>query len=115
MGEINDFQKECYQVASEHGFWAGMSSYPIGLIIGQKLALIHSEVSEALEELRKNQLFSLIYYREDGKPEGFRFELADAVIRIFDLAEWCGVDMESAMREKMEFNKTRPLKHNKAF
>lgn len=45
------------------------------------------------------------------KPEGVPTELADVVIRVFDLAGWLGIDLASAIREKMRFNKTRPYRH----
>ena len=46
------------------------------------ISLIHSELSEALEEYRCNH--GNVWYGEDGKPEGIAIELLDAVIRIFD-------------------------------
>ena len=114
--EIREFSKECFKVAREHGFWVGMSQHPVHLVVGQKLALITSEVSEALEEMRSNPFPAYRYYRpEDSKPEGLQYELADAVIRIFDLCEWLGLDIEAAMLEKNQFNKSRPYLHNKAF
>ncbi len=39
------------------------------------------------------------------------FELADIVIRVFDMCGHYGIDLESAIREKMEYNKKRPYKH----
>lgn len=50
--------------------------------IGEVLALIHSEVSEALEEFRSGN--QMVYFKE-GKPEGIAIELVDAVIRIYDM------------------------------
>lgn len=64
-----------------------------------KLALIHSEVSEALEA-----------YREEDET-GFAEELADVGIRLLDLAFGMGVDLEAEMRAKMDRNRQRGWKH----
>lgn len=112
------------------------------LAITEKLDLIHSEISEALEEIRKGRDPLEIYYSStiktpegeivshykeqeweivDGvrrpllKPEGFMVELADAVIRIGDLAFLLGADLEGSVAEKHDYNRTRPYKHGKKF
>lgn len=45
------------------------------------------------------------------KPEGFPIEIADALIRIFDLAGAHGIDLDEAVRIKMAYNATRPVRH----
>lgn len=117
------------------------------LAITEKLDLIHSEISEALEEIRKGhdplhvyytstvkdwdssgvtaqrtEFFSEQHYWDNGgveqpkyKPEGFLVELADAVIRIGDLVFLLGGDLQAAIAEKHEYNRTRPYKHGKKF
>lgn len=103
----------------------------VGLAITEKLALIHEEVSEALGEIRDGHAPATIYYRlpdgtisasqlyDDGfplgKPEGFSIELADAMIRIADLADLTGIDLPAAVIEKHQFNATRPHKHGRKF
>ena len=79
--------------------------------IAAKLALIHSEVSEALEELRVHPVHHAYTRESDGKPEGFAVELADVVIRVMDLAGQLGFDLEKAIATKHEFNETRPHRH----
>ncbi len=83
--------------------------------IPRALCLLHSEISEALEELRVNDDPLHTYQREDGKPEGFSAELADVFIRLANLCGGLGIDLEQAVAGKHEFNTTRPHKHGKAF
>lgn len=77
--------------------------------IPERLALIHSEVSEALESHRNNEPF--LWFRDDGKPEGIAAELADVYIRIADMCGQLGIDLEEAIRLKAAYNETRPHRH----
>ena len=70
-----------------------------------------SEVSEAFEKVRNHHAMTEPYYSEKGKMEGVPRELADVVIRVMDLAEYYGIDLEKVIAEKHAFNKTRPFKH----
>jgi NTP pyrophosphatase (non-canonical NTP hydrolase) len=67
--------------------------------IPAKLALITSEVSEALEAYRKDD------------PANFAEELADTLIRVLDLASGLGIDLDSAVAAKLEKNKQRGYRH----
>ena len=78
--------------------------------IGEKIALMHSELSEDLEEYLSQEEKKL-YRGPDGKPEGFIFELADTIIRIADLCGKLDLNLEKALQIKMEFNQTRPYRH----
>jgi hypothetical protein len=71
--------------------------------------LIVSELAEALEEIRNGNFET--YYSQDTKPEGLHIELADAVIRIADYAEWQGFSLSEAIRVKQHYNENRPYKH----
>lgn len=97
-------QKEVHDVAVEKGWWEGAEEN----IVPEKLMLIVSEVAEALEEYRKNKME--MYYNGD-KPEGFGVELADAIIRILDLSQWLGLDMEDLVTAKHTYNKSRSWRH----
>lgn len=72
-------------------------------LVGQKLCLIHSEVSEAMEGHRKDLADDKLPHRPM-----IEVELADALIRIADLAGALGLDLGGAVAEKMEFNAHRP-------
>jgi len=78
--------------------------------VGMKLALVHSEVSEALEAFRKDA-------KDDHLPEidGVAVEIADAAIRLLDLAAYLGYDIGTIIEKKLEYNRNRPYKHGKQF
>ena len=82
-----------------------------------KLMLVVTELAEAAEEVRDDKWLTYCNGAVDAKtpvllkPEGFITEMADAVIRIFHLAGLLGLDLESAIREKMAYNETRSHRH----
>lgn len=73
------------------------------------LALITTEVAEAIEEVRAGRFRE--WSGENGKPEGLPAELADVVIRCFDLAEGLGIDLTGAIERKHAYNASRPARH----
>jgi NTP pyrophosphatase (non-canonical NTP hydrolase) len=115
--EIKELIKQSHENAVQHGFWNEFNSLPtLGddyldkhgekaaqAFISQFLMLIVSEVAEAQEGLRHNDM------------NNFKEELADICIRTFDLAKGLDIDLEYEILKKMQFNKTRPYKHGKSF
>ena len=71
----------------------------------EKLCLIHSEVSEALETFRTSGYQS--WFEVDGKPEGWGPELADVAIRLAELAYLTGTDLDNWIEVKLAFNDHR--------
>jgi hypothetical protein len=126
-------------------YWDFLSNTELTMVrmaIAEKLALVHEEISEALGEIRSGRAPLEVYfvdhkgkvgtagleyeeqqYDEAGipqcKPEGFLVELADANIRIADLAflvgDVDGVHLAQATAIKAEYNSTRPHKHGREF
>jgi hypothetical protein len=99
---LNDLGREIHNTAKEKGWYEG------GLHVPEKIALMHSELSEALECFRSGDMVS---FNHNGKPEGFPIEIADTIIRILDLCAAMGIDIDAAVKEKMDYNKTRPYRH----
>lgn len=99
-------QQRVHQIAIEHGWWDE------GRNDAECIALMHSELSEALEALRHGRLMD----EHCPKHENLTVELADCVIRIFDYAEARGLDLSGAMQDKIDYNEGRTHKHgNKKF
>jgi NTP pyrophosphatase (non-canonical NTP hydrolase) len=108
MKNLRQMQNEAHENAKSKGWWDGIEKKDL-TVIPEKLCLIHSEVSEALEDYRDGKLEESML--ENGKPVGFPSELADVVIRIFDLCGHLEIDLEGAILRKMAFNATRPHRH----
>lgn len=121
--------ESAHKTSVEHGFWPnGERNF------GESMALITSELSEALEENRSGN--TDIYVNEDGKPEGELVELIDAAIRLFDMIgrkvwEHDGefvvydapvegnvvavVDLDGAFQLKADYNRGRAALHGRKY
>jgi len=91
--------EECHNLAKEKGFYDGTTKRSIP----ELLCLIHSEISEGLEGFRNNI--------PEGEKGWLGEELADAVIRIWDLCAYKKIDIAKEVNKKHEYNKSRPYRH----
>ena len=102
---------EAHGTAIEHGWYPDDDE----VNIPEKLALIHSEVSEALEDYRDStdtpEILQDVCVSHSGVPYGFAIELADVIIRVADLCGKLGIDLGAAVACKMDYNKSRPFRH----
>ncbi len=110
-------QRQCHELAKASGWWTDLESGRL-LVgeyaymktshimpprnIGELLCLVHSEVSEAMEGARKGLM-------DDKLPNRpmLEVELADAVIRCFDMAGGLQLDLAGAIAEKLAYNASR--------
>ncbi len=106
MTTLAELTTMIHENARQHGWWDNDRGLP------ETLMLVVSELAEALEEYRTHHEPNEIYYNND-KPEGIPVELADAVIRILDARGQYGIDMETVILAKHQYNLTRDYKHGK--
>jgi NTP pyrophosphatase (non-canonical NTP hydrolase) len=103
LQDLQNVQRLCYQNSKDHGFWDGAENDNIPT----KLCLIHSEISEALEAHRKGNPPS----EKCPGHSHFAEELADAVIRILDLAGRLEIDIGTVLVQKMAVDAKRSHMH----
>ena len=128
--------KECHKIAKSKGFWDNPRN------VGEMLMLITSELGEAMEAHRKGKFanwehfekiksksesdFNHLYHNENFESrqkvafehaikDSFEDEIADAVIRLFDLVGGLNIDLEKHINEKLKYNKTRDKFHGKNY
>ena len=92
---LNDLGRQCHDISVSKGWWDQERS-PMEIA-----ALIHSEVSEFVEEERK----------PEPDPLKSAEELADVIIRVLDYAHFRGFDMDHAVWQKMRKNESREVRH----
>ena len=129
MTNLNSITKEFHERAKAKGFYEKPKE------IGTLLMLVVSELSEALEADRKdkhadtkhieqffrngksdetNPITYATLFKESVK-DTFEDEIADTLIRLFDLVGYLGIDIDKHIELKMKFNATRESKHGKKY
>ena len=102
---LRDLQKQAHALACDKGWWDNQKDSEYAR--AASIALMHSELSEVLEAIRKPDM------RDKHLPhlDPVAVELADVVIRILDFCEGYGLDLEQAVMEKMAYNRGREKHH----
>lgn len=100
-GVLNNLSVLCHQ-ANQKWWHDPTTGERLNRNKGEMIALMHSELSECLEAVRKDLMDDHLPHRK-----GEEVELADLLIRVFDYAGAAGLDLDGAMQEKMAYNATR--------
>jgi len=100
---IRQMQQLAHQTAKDAGWYHDPETgEPIKRNFGEVVALMHSELSEALEADRKGLMDDKLPHRD-----GREVEFADCIIRVLDTAAALGLDVAGALIEKNRFNRKR--------
>jgi len=108
---IAELISRSFNTAKEKGWWDTPRNQ------AECIALMHSELSEALESLRRGEPMLYMATDTEGhqKPEGLAAELADLLIRVADFCGGFNVPLEDALYAKLKYNESRPYKHGCKF
>lgn len=125
MGESKTLPKTIAEWSKYIMEWSdrkGWNTTPDGgpLILSEIIANLHTEISEAWEEIRNGHTVDEVYTNDavwakqrelPSKPEGFPIEMADLAIRLFHLVAYYGINLEAMIALKMKYNESRPFRH----
>jgi NTP pyrophosphatase (non-canonical NTP hydrolase) len=120
---LNDLSKQIHQQNKDKGFYDNITQENVN--IGERLMLIVSELSEALEahrgrgnQLNINEFKDYPDFKKGFElyiKDSFEDEIADSFIRLFDLCGLMNIDIEFHIEQKLKYNKTRESKHGKKY
>lgn len=122
---LDIFAKHCHENAKNKGFWEISEDWyeqsPL-LVMATKIALVHSELSEALEKLRVTKMWEPSGSSDEWNMRPVAEELCDTLIRVFDLLGYLRSDpyykvkdIDRIVQEIMQKNAKRPFMHGKNF
>ena len=104
MLTIAVLQRRAWDTVETKGLHDNLRALPVREATMIRLALIHTEVSEALQEVKRKGV-------HEGNTRVIGEELADILIRVADLAEELKIDLEQATKDKLTVNDLRPYKY----
>lgn len=104
MKSLKEMQEEVEEFEKAKGW------YDMPVTFLERMALIHTEVSEAVEAWREGGTADLTLH-SGSKPEGVGSEFADILIRLLGDCRRSGIDLEAEYERKMAYNCTRPYRH----
>jgi hypothetical protein len=105
IARFGDLYQRAHHTSVTHGFWESADKHPVNYKLS-RIALMHSELSEALHGIRKGLMDDHLPTRPMEEAE-----MADTIIRIMDYAAGFGLDVAGAIVEKMRYNEGRPYGH----
>lgn len=123
-GYLKAISEQINENAVKKGFWETIPTQTT-----EKLMLIVSEISEAMEADRKDRYCTcnidgvngwlldsdFVPHFEKDVKDTFQDEMADAIIRILDLCHHKGINIEGHIKAKMRYNTTRDYLHKKKY
>lgn len=107
--DLNTLRDEALQIAVAHGFTEATPA--------EDIALMHSELSEALEDIRMGLLLNELTFDHTkmlgllAKPCGVPSEMADVIIWVLHFCGRHKIDIQAAVANKMAYNNARPYRH----